>query len=149
MLNKHNPTVHEIYSYISRNRDSLSKCAFIILGRPGPTGKTWLCEHLRALCLRAYDLSESVCYQVNYIGDRNYYVTDLSKHQITIILNMPIDRQKKLVEYTYEVDVGSGCGTGSVFVSESATDDEIRLAILDDLYDVTYDKVEVDKNDET
>lgn len=42
------------------------------------------------------------------------------------------------VWYDYEVNIGGGCATGSVMVSEDATDDEIRLAILDDLYDVSY-----------
>jgi len=41
-------------------------------------------------------------------------------------------------EIKYEVNVGDGCGTGSVFVNEDATDDDIRLAIMDDLYSVEY-----------
>lgn len=41
-------------------------------------------------------------------------------------------------EIGYEVNVGSGCGTGSVFVDDDATDDDIRLAIMDDLYSVDY-----------
>lgn len=44
-------------------------------------------------------------------------------------------------EIQYEVDVGSGCANGTVFVDESATDEEIRLAIIDDLYDVDYHEV--------
>lgn len=53
------------------------------------------------------------------------------------------------VWYDYEVDVGSGCGTGSVLVPENATDDEIQLAIMNDLYSVNYRKrepVESDKD---
>jgi hypothetical protein len=38
----------------------------------------------------------------------------------------------------YEVNVGSGCGTGSVLVPDDATEDDIHLAIIDDLYDVNY-----------
>lgn len=41
-------------------------------------------------------------------------------------------------EIRYEVNVGSGCGTGSVFVDDDATDDDIQLAIMDDLYSVDY-----------
>lgn len=41
-------------------------------------------------------------------------------------------------EIQYEVNVGSGCANGTVFVDEGATDEEIRLAIMDDLYDVDY-----------
>lgn len=44
--------------------------------------------------------------------------------------------------YAYEVDVGGSCATGEVIVPEGATDDEIRLAILDDLYDVQYAEIE-------
>lgn len=42
----------------------------------------------------------------------------------------------KVIEY--EVNVGDGCGTGSVCVEEDATDDDIRLAIMKDLYSVDY-----------
>lgn len=48
----------------------------------------------------------------------------------------------KLIEIEYEVDVGSGCATGSVFVDSDANDDEIRLAIVYDLDSVTYRKLE-------
>lgn len=54
----------------------------------------------------------------------------------------PATEVTKTVEYKYEVNIGGGCATGSVHVSETATDDEIRLAIMDDLYDVDYEKVE-------
>lgn len=44
-------------------------------------------------------------------------------------------------EIQYEVNVGSGCTNGTVFVDDGATDEEIKLAILDDLYDVNYREV--------
>ena len=44
--------------------------------------------------------------------------------------------------YEYEVNVGSGVGTGEVIVDDDATDDQIRLAIMDDLYEVTYRPVQ-------
>ena len=37
-----------------------------------------------------------------------------------------------------EVGVGGGCATGEVIVSEDADDDDIRLEIMNDLYEVTY-----------
>ena len=58
-----------------------------------------------------------------------------------IAAGYPIEEVLPLVEYTYKVDVGSGCGTGSVFVREGATEDEIYLAIMNDLYDVTFERV--------
>ena len=42
----------------------------------------------------------------------------------------------------YEVNVGSGCANGTVFVNDDATVDDIKLAIIDDLYSVDYDIVE-------
>lgn len=45
-----------------------------------------------------------------------------------------------MAQYTYEVNIGGGVATGSVIVPDNATDDEIRLAIMDDLYDVSYEK---------
>lgn len=50
------------------------------------------------------------------------------------------ETKKECVWYKYEVNVGGGACDGSVFLPEDATDDEIRLAIMDDLYDVTYEK---------
>ena len=47
-----------------------------------------------------------------------------------------------MAEYYYEVNVGGGCATGYVYVPDDATDDDIRLAILDDLYDVSYKLIE-------
>ena len=53
----------------------------------------------------------------------------------------------KSVWYDYEVNVGTGCATGSILVSEDATDDEIRLAIMNDLYDVSYHRQEPSKEE--
>lgn len=41
---------------------------------------------------------------------------------------------------TYKYDVNGY--TGYVTVPECATDDDIRLAIMDDLYDVNYERVD-------
>lgn len=38
----------------------------------------------------------------------------------------------------YEVNVGSGCCNGEVFVPDNATEEEIKVAILDSLYSVSY-----------
>lgn len=41
----------------------------------------------------------------------------------------------------YEVNVGGGCTNGTVLVDDNATDVDIRLAILNDLYEVSYEVV--------
>lgn len=48
---------------------------------------------------------------------------------------------EELIEIKYKVDVGTGCGTGTVFVPFNASEDEILLKIMDDLYDVSWEKV--------
>lgn len=47
--------------------------------------------------------------------------------------------------WNYEVNVGSGSANGSVLVEDNASDDDIRLAIMDDLYCVSYEMVGEDK----
>ena len=42
-------------------------------------------------------------------------------------------------EIEYRVSVGSAATDGSVFVSDNATDDEIRLTIINRLYSVEYE----------
>lgn len=41
-------------------------------------------------------------------------------------------------EIKYVVDVGGGAAYGTVFVDKDATDDDVRLAIMNDLYSVDY-----------
>lgn len=48
----------------------------------------------------------------------------------------------------YEVNVGSGSTNGAVYVADNATDDDIRLAIMDDLYFVGYDTVKINQGDQ-
>lgn len=47
--------------------------------------------------------------------------------------------------YSYEINIGGGIATGSVVVPDDATDKDIRLAILDDLYEVSYKEMKEDK----
>lgn len=47
-----------------------------------------------------------------------------------------------MARYEYEVNVGTGAANGEVIVDDDANDDEIRLAILNDLYYVTYRRLD-------
>lgn len=44
----------------------------------------------------------------------------------------------------YDVSVGSASRNGTVFVEDNATDDEIRIAIMEDMYYINYKKVDED-----
>ena len=65
---------------------------FIIIGRPGPTGKTWLCEQLRNHGFNAVDISESIYDKVNYNDNDNTYIPDHLCKQIVIILNRDLKK---------------------------------------------------------
>jgi len=62
---------------------------FIILGKSGPTGKTWLCNELRARGLNAIEISEQICSFVGYktYNNENYITTIGRDNQVVIVLN--------------------------------------------------------------
>jgi hypothetical protein len=60
---------------------------FIILGRGGPTGKTWLCNGLRKYGFMAFELSESILPLVDYKDNRNHVIRDGVGRSIIIVLN--------------------------------------------------------------
>ena len=43
--------------------------------------------------------------------------------------------------YEYKVDVGTSVCYGQLYLDDNVTDDEIRKAIMDDLYSVEYRKM--------
>ena len=51
------------------------------------------------------------------------------------------DKSKITKKIRYEINVGTGCANGTIFVKSDATDDEIRLAILDDIYDISWEEI--------
>lgn len=63
---------------------------YIILGQPGPTGKTWLCDRLKSRGFKAIEISEDVIKYVAYYERPGNSITfdDFDKH-VTIILNEP------------------------------------------------------------
>lgn len=62
---------------------------FIILGKSGPTGKTWLHGELKSRGLNAIEISEQICSFVGYetYHDENYITTTGLDNQVVIILN--------------------------------------------------------------
>lgn len=59
----------------------------IILGRTGPTGKSWICEKLKNNGFRAVEISENIYKKVDYTDSNNHCVMDGFHKTITIILN--------------------------------------------------------------
>ena len=64
---------------------------FIIMGKSGPTGKTWLHDRLRRHHLPAMELSEDIFDLVNYNDNLNHVIPRYDKRVMVIILNKPLD----------------------------------------------------------
>lgn len=60
---------------------------FIVLGRPGPTGKTWLTNGLKEYGFTAFEVSEAVGCFVEYLDNKNHIIENHISKSITIILN--------------------------------------------------------------
>ena len=63
---------------------------YIILGKSGPTGKTWIWNELRCNGLRAVELSENTYNLVEYADSDNHCIIDDFQNTIIIILNRPL-----------------------------------------------------------
>ena len=60
---------------------------FIVLGRGGPTGKSWLCRELQNLGFTAIELSESILPLVEYRDNGNHVIADGRNNAVIIVLN--------------------------------------------------------------
>jgi hypothetical protein len=69
---------------------------YVILGKGGPTGKTWLWNGLRLHGFNAIELSECItvdlhtALMVQYIDDKNHFFIDKINKQAVIVLNRNI-----------------------------------------------------------
>jgi hypothetical protein len=69
---------------------------YIILGKSGTTGKTWLWNGLRLHGFNAIELSECItvdlctALMVQYIDDNNHFFIDKLNKQVVIVLNRNI-----------------------------------------------------------
>ena len=84
-----NMTVWEIFRHITSDPCNKDK-TYIILGAPGPTGKTWLKDRLTEAGYRAFEISEDIFDLVIYRNDKNHYISDYFSKVVTIVLNRPL-----------------------------------------------------------
>lgn len=61
-----------ILSVVKDNPEAIKNDRFIIMGKTGPTGKTWLTEQLRSIGCDAIELSEDICGYVDYTDFENH-----------------------------------------------------------------------------
>lgn len=63
---------------------------YIICGRSGPTGKTWLKKALKDFGYNVIELSEDLINLVEYNDDKNHFIVNGMENSVLIILNKPI-----------------------------------------------------------
>lgn len=91
-MDARNFTPNEILEQILKERETNSISEYIILGKSGPTGKTWLWDQLRKNGLNATELSEQLIRLVTYGDDDNHYIGPILGNKALIVLNRPLDR---------------------------------------------------------
>lgn len=79
-------TPARILNHILHCKDNNSK-TYIITGKSGRTGKTWLTEKLKENGLNAFEISEHIYDKVSYIENSNAYIDNMSD-TVLIILNV-------------------------------------------------------------
>jgi hypothetical protein len=75
-----------ILHYIQAQDDGM-EFTYIIIGRSGPTGKTWLCSKLNACGYKAIEISEDIYHFVDYIDDKNHFHVNNAKKYVVIGMN--------------------------------------------------------------
>ena len=69
---------------------SISHYTYVILGKPGPTGKTWLWTKLIDNDFRAVELTPGIYNLVEYTDDDNHCIVDDLHSTVIIVLNRPL-----------------------------------------------------------
>lgn len=90
-MNDMNLTPNKILESIF-NDPSRERKTYIILGRSGPTGKTWLWNELRKRGLNAIEISEQVYRFLDYNDNGNHCIESTFGDTEIIVLNKPLKR---------------------------------------------------------
>ena len=87
-----NPSVEKILRHIMYDKFGDSKeRTYIIMGKAGPTGKTWLCNELNMHGFTAIEITEDIFELVEYEHtDENYVIRNNTDKHTVIVLNRPI-----------------------------------------------------------
>lgn len=99
-------TPDKILNDILRNLTNPGEYTYIIMGKPGPTGKTWLCDQLKRYGYNACEITESVCWLIEYNDNGNHYLVKKQNHVVVIILNAPIEPVKEMTLEEIEKKLG-------------------------------------------
>ena len=88
-LHKHS-TYLDVLRFAASRVNRKSKWKYIILGRPGPTGKTFLYNMLIRNGYDAVEISEDIFNLVDYKDNENHFEVNYRKKQVVIVMNEPV-----------------------------------------------------------
>lgn len=86
-----NELAHHFIDNIGNSLADKREYTIVILGRSGPTGKTWLCNALKNHGFNAVEISEElILARVDFGTDNgNHYYINHAEKYIVIVLNKP------------------------------------------------------------
>ena len=82
-------TPSRILRHILDDLDNSKEYTYLIIGKYGPTGKTWLCDGLKRYDYRAFDLNDSAYISLigKYADNKNHYHIIPDQKLVIITLN--------------------------------------------------------------
>ena len=90
-------TPKEVLRHITHSRELNSDgYVFVILGKVGPTGKTWLCNELLKRGLEAIEITPSIYQYASYNDDDNHLIVDDERGYAVIVLN------RRIIDFSLE-----------------------------------------------
>lgn len=97
MKNYHGLTSFEIRNHIFsmiKIIERYKNYTYIVLGKGGPSGKSWITRSLRDNDLHAVEITENLLGFVEYKDDDNHMIWD-DYHETCIIILNKVDRNRK------------------------------------------------------
>lgn len=89
-------TLSRLFHYILDNQIKFPKdYTYIILGKIGPTGKTWLCKALTDKGFKAFDISEDIFDLADYQDENNHCVINHFQKHVVVVLNQRLNTRKE------------------------------------------------------
>ena len=90
-----NFTPKQLLAIIELDNVQIKDYTFFILGKTGPTGKSWLTKELNSRGYSAFELSEDMWKFVKYNDDENHCAINKFNKQVIIILNEPLSKVRR------------------------------------------------------
>lgn len=89
---KHGKTpIGRIRDIMNDISDDIEKYTYVILGKPGPTGKSYLWRSLQDMGIYAFELGEQLANSLLYYDGYNHYFVNRETQTMVVVLNHLLD----------------------------------------------------------